>query len=138
MNTSQKTIPVKIFYIIYVDELHQDQSTVNSICFMRYETTKLEKGEMCSIDDYMERMPEDQKDIYFIVATNRETALASPYIEHLMEQGTEVMLAYAQIDQFVFDNLQTYRQKDLVSVEKSKIDVEKGKDVGKLQEFYRD
>jgi HSP90 family molecular chaperone len=99
---------------------------------LRYETTKLEKGTICSIDDYMERMPEEQKDIYFIVATNRETALASPYIEHLMEQGTEVLLAYAQIDQFVFDNLQTYRQKDLVSVEKSKIDVEKDQDTESL------
>merc|ERR1712007_245945 len=92
---------------------------------LRYESTKLEKGELTSIDHYIERAPEDQKDIYFLVAPNRATALASPYLEHLQEKGVEVLLGFAQLDQFVFETLQTYRQKDLVSVEKSKIEADK-------------
>jgi len=69
-------------------------------------------------------MKSEQKDIYFHVSPNRETALSSPYLEHLNEKDVEVLLGYSQIDQFVFENLLTYRQKDLVSVEKSKIEAE--------------
>lgn len=95
---------------------------------LRYESTKNEKDELTSIDDYIERMKGDQKDIYFLVSPNRETALSSPYLEHLKEKDIEVLLGYAQIDQFVFENLLTYRQKDLVSVEKSKVEAEVKRD----------
>ena len=51
----------------------------------RYETSNLAEGELTSIDDYIERMQPDQKDIYYIVATSRSLALASPYLENLKE-----------------------------------------------------
>jgi HSP90 family molecular chaperone len=99
---------------------------------LRYESTKQEKGDLTSIDDYIERMDMDQKDIYFLVSPNRETALTSPYLEHLNEKNIEVLLGYSQIDQFVFENLSTYRQKDLVSIEKSKVEAQKKENIETL------
>jgi len=105
---------------------------------LRYESSNLAEGELTSIDDYIERMQPEQKDIYYLNATSRSLALASPYLENLKDQGIEVLLCYAQMDDFVFEGLQTYRQKDLVCVEKSKIEATKDEATEALTEDESD
>ena len=48
---------------------------------IRYETSKLPAGETITLSDYVGKMGEDQKDIYYLAAPSRELAEQSPYYE---------------------------------------------------------
>jgi len=86
---------------------------------LRYETNKTPAGTLVSFDEYIDNMGEDQKDVYYLIAPSRAVAMASPYLEAFEGTDTQVLLGYAQIDDFCFQNLQSYRQKELVNAEKS-------------------
>jgi len=86
---------------------------------LRFETNTTPEGTNVSFDEYIDNMEKDQKDIYYLIAPSRAVALSSPYLEAFEGTGTQVLLGYAQIDDFVFQNLQSYRQKELVNAEKS-------------------
>ena len=86
---------------------------------LRAESSGVEKGKATSLPDYVSRMPEDQKEIYYLLAPNREAAEASPYFEIFREKKFEVLFLYAPQDEFVMENLREFDQKRLVAAEKS-------------------
>lgn len=83
---------------------------------LRYDTSLGEKTES-SLDDYVARMPIDQKDIFYLCAPNRQFALNSPYFEQFNQEGIEVLFLYSHIDDFVMKNLEKYNKRKLVSIE---------------------
>lgn len=99
-----------------------------------FETSKTMDGELSSFDEYISRCPPTQDKIYYIVAPNRNLALASPYLETFERSGTEVLLVYSAIDDFVMSNLQKYEGRELVSAEKGDIDEEEKDDDNKTDE----
>src|SRR4051812_9191494 len=62
---------------------------------LRSESSHTEAGKTTSLTDYASRMPEAQKEIYYLVAPNREAAEASPYYEVFREKKFEVLFLYA-------------------------------------------
>src|SRR5438105_15620316 len=64
-------------------------------------------------------MPEAQKEIYYLLAPNREAAEASPYFEIFREKKFEVLFLYAPQDEFVMENLREFDKKRLVAAEKA-------------------
>jgi molecular chaperone HtpG len=82
-----------------------------------------------SLDDYLERMQEDQDKIYYILAENYATAVASPHIEQLRSRGVEVLLLTDRIDAWLTESLADYEGKTLVDVAREVLDLpEKGED----------
>ena len=67
-----------------------------------------------SLDDYLSRATADQESIYYLIAENHATALASPQIERLISAGTEVLLLTDRIDPWLADALREYQGKTLV------------------------
>ena len=64
--------------------------------------TGLKEGALTSFDAYVERMPESQKEVYYLVAPGgRKQAEASPYLEAMRARGYEVLFLYAHVDEFV-------------------------------------
>lgn len=94
---------------------------------LRAESSFTEKGKTTSLPDYVTRMPEAQKEIYYLLAPNREAAEASPYFEIFREKKFEVLFLYAPQDEFVMENLREFDKKRLVAAEKAdlKLDEEK-------------
>lgn len=94
---------------------------------LRAESSHTEKGKTTSLPDYVSRMPEAQKEIYYLLAPNREAAEASPYFEIFREKKFEVLFLYAPQDEFVMENLREFDKKRLVAAEKAdlKLDEEK-------------
>ena len=85
---------------------------------LRFESSALPDGEMTSLDDYIARMPSTQSQIYFLTATNRASALSSPYYEGFKANKQEVLFMYSPLDDFVMtNNLVDYKEKKLVSAE---------------------
>jgi molecular chaperone HtpG len=94
---------------------------------LRAESSFTEKGKTTSLPDYVTRMPEAQKEIYYLLAPNREAAEASPYFEIFREKKFEVLFLYAPQDEFVMENLREFDKKRLIAAEKAdlKLDEEK-------------
>ena len=86
---------------------------------LRYETSQSETP--VGLADYVSRMPEEQKEIYFLTAANREACLASPYYEGLKAKNHEVLFLFDPWDEFVMDHLREFDGKKLVAAEQSEI-----------------
>ncbi len=76
-----------------------------------------------SLDDYLGRMGDDQDKIYYILAENYATAVASPHIERLRSRGIEVLLLTDRIDAWVTEGLSEYEGKSLVDVAREALDL---------------
>jgi molecular chaperone HtpG len=91
---------------------------------LRFATTQSDsEAQDQSLDDYIERMQEGQDKIYYILAENYATAVASPHLEKLRKSGTEVLLLTDRIDPWVVDSLSEYDGKPLVDVARASTDV---------------
>jgi molecular chaperone HtpG len=91
---------------------------------LRYESSITEKGKQTSLADYVKRMPSDQKEIYYLLAPNREAAEGSPYYEVFRSRKFEVLFMYDPWDEFVMEHLQMFDQKPLKAAEKAEVGVE--------------
>jgi molecular chaperone HtpG len=76
-----------------------------------------------SLDDYLERAKGDQDKIYYILAENYATAVASPHIEQLRSRGIEVLLLTDRIDAWLAESLTEYEGKALVDVARDALDM---------------
>lgn len=82
---------------------------------LRFATTQTGSAEQDqSLDDYLARTADGQDEIYYLIAENHATALASPHIERLKSAGTEVLLLTDRIDPWLVDALREYEGKTLV------------------------
>ncbi len=81
-----------------------------------------------SLDDYIGRMQENQKAIYYITADTFATAKNSPHLEIFREKNIEVLLLTDPIDEWVTGHLDDYKGKPLLSVMKGKLDLDNDQD----------
>jgi len=88
-----------------------------------FESSSKTDGELISLDDYISRCTPEQKQIYYLVSPNRETALQSPYYETFKKHGREVLLLYNTIDDFVMSNVRNFAGRELVSAESSAVNL---------------
>ncbi|HQO08985.1 MAG TPA: molecular chaperone HtpG [Clostridiales bacterium] len=99
-----------------------------------FESTKTEKGKLTSLKDYVSRMPEGQKDIYYIAGEKRDILENSPHIEKFKAKDYEVLFFTDPIDEFVTNNLTEYEKKEIKSIGKGEIDLGEDEAVKKEKE----
>ena len=92
---------------------------------LRSESSHTAAGKTTSLPDYVSRMPEEQKEIYYLTAPNREAAEASPYYEVFREKKFEVLFLYAPQDEIVMEQLREFDKKRLVAAEKADLKLDK-------------
>ena len=80
-------------------------------------------AETVSLDDYVSRMKDGQKGIYYITADGYRTARNSPHLEVFDKHGLEVLLLADPIDEWLVMHLTEYEDKPLVSVMKGELDL---------------
>ena len=86
---------------------------------LRFESSTLAKGELTSFAEYVSRMKDGQKDVYFLVGPNREALENGPYFEAFKLRGLEVLFLYEPVDEFVMGNLREFDGKKLVAGDSS-------------------
>ena len=79
-----------------------------------------------SLEDYVSRMQAGQDKIYYILAENHATALASPHLEQLRKRGLEVLLLSDRIDPWLVDALGEFDGKQLVDIGRAALDLPDG------------
>lgn len=90
---------------------------------LMFESSACDSKKLTTFDEYIERMPKDQKDIYYLNITNRQLAESSPYYEIFKRKNIEVLFLYNPVDDFVMNNVREYKGKKFVSVETADIDL---------------
>eukprot|EP01022_Parablepharisma_sp_SALTPOND_P026509 TRINITY_DN64300_c3_g1_i1.p3 TRINITY_DN64300_c3_g1~~TRINITY_DN64300_c3_g1_i1.p3 ORF type:complete len:547 (-),score=71.24 TRINITY_DN64300_c3_g1_i1:5849-7489(-) len=70
-----------------------------------------------SLDSYLEKAPKDQKCIYFLFASRKETAMASPYMEPFKAAGVPVIFTEHHLDEMFLRNIGKYKDYTLVNIE---------------------
>lgn len=90
---------------------------------LRFESSASEPGRLVSLADYVERMKDGQKDIYFINGPGREAIESGPYIEAFRACGYEVIYTFEPIDDFVLSNIHEYEGKKLVSADSADLEL---------------
>ena len=105
--------------------VHTDVENKKKIAeLLRYKTTKSD-GKWKSLQAYIEGMPPEQKEIYYITGDNMSALLNSPLLEQLKSKDFEVLLMNDPIDEWVTQALTEYDGKKLKSAEKGDLDLDK-------------
>ncbi|OEL18284.1 Heat shock protein 90-6, mitochondrial [Dichanthelium oligosanthes] len=79
--------------------------------------------ELISLDEYVENMKPEQKDIYFVAADSLTSAKNAPFLESLTEKEYEVLLLVDPMDEVAIQNLGSYKEKKFVDISKEDLDL---------------
>ncbi|MBQ6471778.1 MAG: molecular chaperone HtpG, partial [Victivallales bacterium] len=91
---------------------------------MLFDSTATEEGKKTSLAEYVSRMPESQKDIYFLLAENREAAAKSPVLEAFRSKGYEVLFCTDPVDEWIMTDVTSYKEKSFRSVDKGDVSLD--------------
>lgn len=78
---------------------------------------------LISLDEYVENMKPDQKDIYYIAADSVNSAKNTPFLEKLTEKDLEVLFLVDPIDEVAIQNIKSYKEKNFVDISKEDLDL---------------
>jgi len=84
--------------------------------------TNLHPESWSSLEDYVGRMKEGQKDIYYLVGDDPKSILLSPHLDYFQSQGTEVLLLTDPMDSFMLMGLRKYKEYELKNVAGAEIE----------------
>ncbi|MBU1086511.1 MAG: molecular chaperone HtpG [Candidatus Omnitrophica bacterium] len=90
---------------------------------LRFETSTQKEGEMSSLKDYTKRMPENQKEIYYLSGDNREFAERNPNLEYFKKNNVEVLFLLDPVDVFIMPSIPEYDKKPIKSIDKGDIEI---------------
>ena len=90
---------------------------------LRFESTFTEAGKLTSLEDYVSRMKENQKDIYVLYGSSRTQLESSPYLDALKLRGFEVLFLTEGGDQFVMDSLMKFSEKEIKSIDRANLEL---------------
>jgi len=114
--------------------IHEDSTNRKKLAgYLRY-TTSASGDEMSSLTDYVSRMKENQKDIYYITGESKEVVAASAFVERLKKRGLEVVYMTEPIDEYVVQQLKEFDGKNLVSVTKEGLELPEDEEEKKKME----
>ncbi len=92
---------------------------------IKFESTALEPGKLTGLDEYIDRMAKDQKEILFLFGKSRQSIEAGPYLEALKARSLEVLLLTEPVDEYVMQNLREYKEKKIISADSDELKLEK-------------
>uniref|UniRef100_T1IPY8 Heat shock protein 83 n=1 Tax=Strigamia maritima TaxID=126957 RepID=T1IPY8_STRMM len=103
--------------------IHEDHQNRKKLAeFLRYHTSA-SGDEMCSLKEYVSRMKESQKHIYYITGENKDQVSNSAFVELVKKRGFEVVYMVEPIDEYCVQQLKEYDGKTLVSVTKEGLEL---------------
>ena len=115
--------------------LHEDQQNVPRISNLLRFKTSSDIDTQSSFADYVKRMNDGQKDIYYIQGDNIMSIKNSPFLENFDRENIEVILFTDAIDVYILNNLKEYDGKKLVCISKDGLEFPMNKE--KEEEFQK-
>merc|ERR1711990_647533 len=103
--------------------IHEDSTNRKKLAgYLRFYTSA-SCDDFASLSDYVSRMKENQKDIYYITGESKEVVATSSFVERMKKKGLEVIYMTEPIDEYVVQQLKEFDGKNLVSVTKEGLEL---------------
>ena len=115
----------KEFGLVLKEGLAEDFANKEIVAkLLRFASTHNDSSEQTvSLEDYISRMKEGQKAIYYITADSYVAAKNSPHLELFNKKGIEVLLLSDRIDEWMLSYLTEFDGKQLQSITKADLDL---------------
>uniref|UniRef100_A0A023FAL3 Heat shock protein 83 n=2 Tax=Triatoma infestans TaxID=30076 RepID=A0A023FAL3_TRIIF len=114
--------------------IHEDSQNRKKLSELLRYYTSASGDEACSLKDYVARMKENQKHIYFITGENKEQVANSSFVERVKKRGFEVVYMTEPIDEYVVQQMKEFDGKQLISVTKEGLELPEDEDEKKKRE----
>ena len=104
---------------ILKEGLHTDRVNCEKLKdIVLYESMNTEPGKYLTLKEYVDAMPESQKDIYFITGDKRSAVASSPALEYYRSKGYDVLFMTDPIDEWIMQSMFQYLKKSFKPVSK--------------------
>ena len=104
---------------ILKEGIHTDRENQEKLKdLVMYESMNTEPGKMITLANYVDAMPESQKEIYYISGDKREAVASSPALEYFRSKGYDVLFMTDPVDDWIMQSMFQYRKKHFKSVAK--------------------
>jgi molecular chaperone HtpG len=107
------------FSVFIKEGIAQDQKRREKLLKQLRAPTSKSDDKLITLAEYVERMPEDQTDIYYILGENLPSLKRSPHLEHYKKLDQEVILFAEPIDTFVMMNVTTFQEKTFKAIDQA-------------------
>lgn len=97
------------------------ENRLKIIELLRFESSLKQKGELVSLEEYAEKMNNEQKEIYYLCGENRQALEKKPNLEYFNKNNLEVLFLTDPMDVFVIGAINEYRKIPVKSIEKADI-----------------
>ena len=94
---------------------------------LRFVTSKSE-GQLISLDEYVDRMKPNQKNIYYVTGESVESVSQSPFVERLLKKDLEVVYMVDPVDEYLLQPMTEYEGTKLMSVTKEGLKIDEGEE----------
>merc|ERR1712173_216670 len=114
--------------------IHEDSANRTKVAdLLRFNTSK-SGDDQISLKEYISRMKEGQKSIYYITGESKAAVATSPFLEGLKQRGYEVLYLVDPIDEYMVQQMKEYDGKKLVSCTKEGLELEDTEEEKKQKE----
>lgn len=116
-NTFYEQFGMQLMYSIY-DNFGAKKELLQDL--IMFKTSKSDN--YVTLKEYVERMQDDQKAIYFAVGANAEQIKQLPQMEQVLEHNIEVLYFFNDVDEFAIKMLNAYDGKEFKSITQGDFD----------------
>ncbi len=92
------------------------------IPFLRYVSSGSE-GKLTSLDEYIDRIPESQEEIYYVLGDDEVSVSRSPHLDPFTAREIEVLYWIDPLDAFLAPMMQEYKEKKLRNIDDASIEL---------------
>ncbi len=121
------------FGAVLKEGLHVEMGQGDKIApLLRYRSSAVDG--LTSLAEYVERMPEGQEAIYYILGESEAAVANSPHLEAIAARGWEVLYMTDPIDEWAVQGLREFDEKQLVSAAKADLELDESEEDKKQRE----